>query len=164
MRDTLRSIGILALMTAVAPYAANAGERSEVVTLEQVPKAVRASIEREVGQTEIRKIERTDEDGVVAYEVDLREKSGKRELVFDADGALLSAEEELGLQDVPEAVRKTIQQQAAGGKVEDVEKITEKGRVTYEAEVTKAHRTRELTIAADGTLIAEETEDSHEDD
>ena len=75
-------------------------------------------------------------------------------------------EEKVKLADCPEAVQKTINDNANGGKIVEIEKETSKdGTVTYEAEVKKADGTEiEIVVAADGKLIKIETEDDEEDD
>ena len=75
-------------------------------------------------------------------------------------------EEKVKLADCPEAVQKTINDNANGGKIVEIEKETRKdGTVTYEAEVKKTDGTEiEIVVAADGKLIKIETEDDEDDD
>ena len=75
-------------------------------------------------------------------------------------------EEKVKLADCPEAVQKTINDNANGGKIVEIEKETGKdGTVTYEAEVKKTDGTEiEIVVAADGKLIKIETEDDEDDD
>jgi hypothetical protein len=74
-------------------------------------------------------------------------------------------EEKIKLGDCPQAVQKTINDNANGGKIVEIEKETNKeGIVTYEAEVKKADGTViEIEVAADGKLIEIETEDDEDD-
>ena len=74
-------------------------------------------------------------------------------------------EEKVKLEDCPEAVQKTIKDQAGDGKIVEVEKETAKdGTVTYEAEVKKADgKVIDIEVAADGKLIAVENEDDDDD-
>ena len=64
-------------------------------------------------------------------------------------------EEKVKLSDCPEAVQKTIKDNANGGTIVEIEKETNKdGTVTYEAEVKKTDGTViEIEVAADGKLI-----------
>jgi hypothetical protein len=77
-------------------------------------------------------------------------------------------EEDIKLEDCPDAVQKTIKSEAGDGKILEVEKETNgDGKVTYEAEVKKSNGTViEIEVAADGTLIGveEEEDDDDEDD
>jgi hypothetical protein len=74
-------------------------------------------------------------------------------------------EEKVKLEDCPQAVQKTIKDNADGGKILEIEKETNKdGTVTYEAEVKKADGTViEIEVAADGKLIDVEVEDDEDD-
>lgn len=83
-----------------------------------------------------------------------------------ADEKGKSREEKVKLRDCPAAVQKTINDQAEGGKVLEVEKETNKdGTVIYEAEVKKTSGKKiEISVAEDGKLIEVEDEDDEEDD
>src|SRR5688572_31717239 len=75
-------------------------------------------------------------------------------------------EEKVKLSDCPEAVQKTIKDNANGGKIVEIEKETSKdGTVTYEAEVKTANgKELEIVVGADGSLIKVESEDDDDDD
>jgi len=61
--------------------------------------------------------------------------------------------------DVPAAVQSTITANASGGTVAEVETETEKGAMTYEAEVKGTDgREIEIKVAADGKLIKAKAE------
>ena len=59
------------------------------------------------------------------------------------------------LVDCPEAVQKTLKEQAGGSKIESVDKETSKDgkTVIYEADVKIGGKTYEIQVAADGKLI-----------
>lgn len=54
---------------------------------------------------------------------------------YDKTGTLLRHEEEITGKELPEAVMNTIKANYAGYKVDDVDKITANGQVTYEVEL-----------------------------
>ena len=58
---------------------------------------------------------------------------------------------------VPAAVAQTLQQQAAGGTIDEIEQQTKKGVVTYEADITKSDGKWECKVGADGGLIEHES-------
>ena len=82
---------------------------------------------------------------------------------MDAEGKIVSVEKVIALSDVPEAVRKTIEANSAGGKVEKVEHIEEGGKVTYEALVTKDGKREEIVISPDGK-VTEREDKSHDEE
>ena len=75
-------------------------------------------------------------------------------------------EQKVRLSDCPEAVQKTIKENAVGGKIIEVEKETSKsGTVTYEAEIkTSDGKVIEIEVAEDGKLLKTEAEDDDEDE
>jgi uncharacterized membrane protein YkoI len=76
-----------------------------------------------------------------------------------------SNEEKVQLKDCPDAVQKTIKQEAGEGTIVEIEKETKKdGTVVYEADVKMADGKKiEIKVAADGKLIKVEGEDDAED-
>jgi len=74
--------------------------------------------------------------------------------------------EDVKLGDCPAAVQKTINDNASGGVVGEVEKTTKKdGTVVYEADVKKADGKKiEVKVAADGKLIKVSDADEDDDD
>ena len=87
-------------------------------------------------------------------------------IALAAGSAVAGAKEEkVKLEDCPQAVQKTIKDNADGSKILEIEKETNKdGTVTYEAEVKKADGTVvEIEVATDGKLIDIEVEDDQGD-
>ncbi len=72
-------------------------------------------------------------------------------------------EQTVTLDQCPAAVQKTINEQAQGGTINEIEKETEDGKVTYEAEITKDGKTFDIEVAEDGTLLGTESEDDDSD-
>jgi uncharacterized membrane protein YkoI len=73
-------------------------------------------------------------------------------------------EKEVSLDQVPAAVRATILNEAAGAEITEIEKESNDGRITYEAEFLIGGREVEIQVAPDGTLLARETEDEDDED
>ena len=68
------------------------------------------------------------------------------------------------LEDCPKAVQKTLKRESQGGKIEEIVKETEDGKVVYEAEVEIDGKEYEIEVAEDGTLLSKVLEDDDEDD
>ena len=66
--------------------------------------------------------------------------------------------------DLPKSVRKTLRREAAGGKIEEIEKEQENGKTVYEAEVEIDGQEYEIEIAGDGTLLSKVFEEDDEKD
>lgn len=73
-------------------------------------------------------------------------------------------DEVVALKDVPAAVRKTIEQNLKGGKVEKIERSTEGGKVVYEVEAESTDGDFEFLVGGDGAFLGTEHEEAdHED-
>lgn len=68
-------------------------------------------------------------------------------------------EEEISIDQLPSAVRKTLEREVFDGKILEIEKETRNGEVIYEADITLDGKKYEIEIASDGTLIKKELED-----
>ena len=67
------------------------------------------------------------------------------------------------LDQLPPAVRKTVEAQAAGNKIEEIEREISAGKTTYEAEVTVNGKEHEIIVAEDGTLISNQEDKEDKD-
>src|SRR6266566_1379017 len=74
--------------------------------------------------------------------------------------------EKVAIDQVPPAVKTTIEQESKGGEVRDIEKLSQDGKTVYGAEIVKNGNERESVIAEDGTVIkrgAKKTDDDDDD-
>ncbi len=79
-------------------------------------------------------------------------------LVFATSGLLLAAiasaqEKKIKRSDLPPAVEKTVAAQSAGATVRGFSTEKEKGQTFYEAEMTVNGHSKDVLIAADGTVV-----------
>lgn len=73
-------------------------------------------------------------------------------------------EEQVTLDQVPQAVKATILAEAEGGTIKEIERETKNGKTVYEADVILSGKEVEIKVASDGTLLAKEVEDADDDD
>ena len=76
----------------------------------------------------------------------------------------MNGETEVSIDKVPAAVRATIEAEAKGGTIKEVEIETVNDQTVYEADVIIDGQEVEIQVAPDGTLLSKETEDDDEDD
>ena len=74
------------------------------------------------------------------------------------------AEETLSPGQVPEAVLKTIEKHADGGKIVEIERENEHGQVVYEAEVVRNGKEFDIVVSPTGEFLGTETEEDEDDD
>lgn len=70
-----------------------------------------------------------------------------------ASMAALSAEKQVQMKDLPQAVQKTVNEQVNGAKLKGISKETEKGKTYYEAETIVNGRSRDVLISASGEVV-----------
>jgi len=132
-------------------------ENGDVLALSQVPTAVQKTIKANVDPSDIKFIMKDeDDDGdKPAYVV----RTVKFDLTIDEEGKLMQKTVAMEWVDVPEAVRKTITEQASY----EVNQVTEDGKITYVTTVRKGDAEYEITVAPDGKLIKSEEVDEEEE-
>jgi uncharacterized membrane protein YkoI len=150
------SLGVIALAAGCATEREGGKEADEAVTLSQVPAAVKETIKGYASEAEIKKIEKGDADGKIAYEFEITKNGKDSEVTIYPDGKLLGTEEIISLSEVPDAARNTINAQAAGGKLVSTEKVVENGKTVYEAIIEKGGKKAEVVVAPDGKVVGTE--------
>lgn len=85
--------------------------------------------------------------GLIAGSASAEEKKAKKK------------EEKVTIDQVPEAVKKTILKEAGANKIKEIEKVTAVGKTTYEAEWIVGGKEIEIEVAEDGTLLGKKEED-----
>jgi len=74
-------------------------------------------------------------------------------------------EEKVGIDQVPPAVKATIEQESKGGTLKEIEKLTQNGKTAYGAEIVMNGKEQQTVIAEDGTVIKRAAkEEEHDDD
>ena len=117
---------------ALKKYAADAGMKIEKVVIEKRGK-------------------------VTVYEAELKaDGKADREVAVSADGKVKGEEETVPLDKIPDVVRKAIEANAKGAKIERVQRIKEDGHITYEAAYVLKGKTTEVVFLEDGKVKPEE--------
>jgi hypothetical protein len=62
-------------------------------------------------------------------------------------------DEPVAIDQVPPSVKQTIQRESAGGTVQEIERETKQGQVTYEVEIHRGGREIEVDVAEDGAVL-----------
>ena len=73
-------------------------------------------------------------------------------------------EERVKLADCPKPVQKTLKRESKGGKIEEIVREKEDGKIIYEAEIELDGKEYEVEVAEDGTLLSKVLEDDDDDD
>jgi len=142
-------------------------EKERVVTLQELPAAVQATIKKEAGDAVLKKIIEETENGKVIYEAEWKTKDVEVEIEVAADGTVLERETEkqVKLDQVPACVKASILKAAAGNEIKEVEVKAKNGKVVaYGAEWLANGKEVEAKIAPDGKILKQEVGDDDENE
>jgi uncharacterized membrane protein YkoI len=138
------------LLSVLIPVAVLADESSPV-ELSRLPMAVQKTIHAQVGDGTLDEVDVTNDGSETVYDASLTAKNGnERDFTVAGDGTLLSVE--VGLDETPLAVQKTIRAQAPGWGLESIDKNLDDTAISYSVEVTKGGVEKNFTVGDDGTL------------
>jgi uncharacterized membrane protein YkoI len=156
MVSVLTAGASLASVAARAPQKEEGREQESRVRMKDLPAAVQQTVREQSKGAVIRGLSREIENGETRYEVELRVNGHNRDVLIDPTGSVVEVEEQVTLSSLPAAVRTTIEQNAAGGKLVSVESLTKGGSlVWYEAHVKKAGKSQEIKVNPAGQLVKE---------
>jgi len=157
-------------------------ETDVIVSLEECPGAVQATIRDHLDGGELIEIERTTDHGEVLFEVDVQGDEGIFEFDVAEDGAFRGYEddgaededdddddgeededeEEIPLSEVPQVVKDAAAAAVPGIVLEEASRETEDERVIYELEGEANGTEYEIEVTEDGEVL--EVEEDEEDD
>jgi uncharacterized protein YxeA len=155
----LLNIAVAVLATGITAFSmpqAKQEENEPLLKMSQVPQKVQQTIKTYASEAEIKKITMGDVDGTKAYEFEIEKGGRKSEVAITPDGKVLSTEEMIPFEEVPNAARQAINAKAAGGKVVSTEKVVEKGKAAFEAVIEKGGKQSMISVTADGTTVGSE--------
>ncbi len=137
--------GFALLLASRAPAAEKKIARSEL------PPAVEKTVAAQGSEATIRGLSREEKKGQVFYEAELVVAGRSRDILMDAAGTIVEAEEEVSLKSLPPEVQAGLKARAGEGTIEKVESITKRGRLAgYEAQVDTRGRRSEVSVGPDG--------------
>jgi len=119
--------------------------------MNNLPPAVKATVEAESKGATIKGVSREKEQGKTVYELETLVNGRTRDLMIDGDGKVYLVEEQLDPAQAPAAVRDALQK---AGTIVRLESVTAKGATHYEARVRgKNGKVSSLELDADGKPV-----------
>jgi hypothetical protein len=170
-------IGVTALMALVLVGSAVVAKEEEKEGKEEVkakvdlPEAAAKAVKEAFPKATIDEVEKNDEDGLILYDVELKDGDVAMDVEVAADGTLIKMSTEVAIKDVPAAAAQAIQKAAEGATIKEIEKAEiraelkkdargaasivklDKPRTVYEVELVKGDLKGEIEVAADGTVV-----------
>ena len=118
-----------------------------------LPAAVESTVAAQHADR-VRGFSREVKNGQTLYEAELTVDGRRRDLLIDATGRIVEAEEEVLLADLPVAVQNGLRSAAGGGTLGRIESTARGGRiVAYEAEAVRNGRRFEVQVGPDGQRL-----------
>jgi uncharacterized membrane protein YkoI len=155
-----RMIAGLLVATAACLSIAVAGA-DEKTTLDQVPVKAREALLRLAGGAQITEVEREHKHGMVLYEAEWVVDGREVEAVVTENGDLVEMEEEIDISQLPDNIRRVVEQEFPGATSLEIERVTV---VMYEIEAKVNGREKEIKVLATGKIVGREEEDDDDDD
>jgi hypothetical protein len=130
---------LLALFLAAGVGSARA-QRSD-----SLPPVIATAFHAAYPNATILNVSREPQDGKIVYEIESRDGSMRRDLLYGLDGQVIEIEEILPADSVPAAVRSAIERDLAGATILGAERVMRGAVTLYEVQIKKGTRTRILT-------------------
>jgi uncharacterized membrane protein YkoI len=144
MRITFSGLAAACLLTVATAAAAQPGTQN-------LPPAVKATIEAESKGATVKGVSKEKEHGKTVYELETVVGGRTRDLMIDAEGKVYLVEEQVDPAKAPPAVREALQK---AGTIVGIESVTTKGATHYEGRVRgKNGKVTSLELEADGTPV-----------
>jgi len=123
------------------------------VNLEGLPPAVQQAVKAQSQGATLRGVAKEVKDGVTLYEAEMTVHGRTKDIIFDAQGKILTVEEQTTLNKIPAAARAAIQKAVGAGKLVLVEKVTRGEKTFYEGHITQGLKASEVIVDANGKPV-----------
>jgi uncharacterized membrane protein YkoI len=150
MASTTATLVIASIVVTLAGAAQGAEKK---VRLQDVPASVQKAIADAGRGATLKGVTTEQEKGKTLYEAEYRIGRRSKDVTFDAQGGVVSVEEETELSALPAGARSAIEKAAGTGKIVMIETVTEGGATSYEAHLSNAGKTTEIKVDAFGKRL-----------
>lgn len=145
------------ILIAVLVFGASAGAQERKIKRSDLPPAVQKTVAAQSAGATVKGFSKENEKGQIYYEAEMVVNGHSKDILIDANGAIVEVEEEVALDALPAEVKAGLQAKAGEGKLVKVETITKKDKlVAYEAQVTKGGKKSEVQVGPDGKPLDHE--------
>jgi uncharacterized membrane protein YkoI len=124
------------------------------ITAKQVPAAVIAAFKNSYPNATIRGYAQEKENGKVFYEIESREGTTHRDVLYNSDGTVAEIEESIAPTDLPAAAQEAIHKKYSKAVISLAEKTTAGDKVGYEVAARQGKRRITMEFDADGKVLS----------
>lgn len=123
-----------------------------------LPAAVQATAREQSKGAVIKEVVEEIDAGNKVFEISMRVNGRVKDILVAQDGTVLIVEEQVDLASLPEAVRATIQKNAAKKKIVVINNVFKSGEfLYYEAQLKSGSKLSEIKVAKNGDLVPEDS-------
>lgn len=144
---------IALIVAAVALFSFSAVAQEKKITAREVPAAVITAFKNSYPNATIRGYAREKEHGKVFYEIESREGTMSRDVLYNADGTVAEIEESMPATDLPADAQQAIKQKYPKAVIRLAEKTTAGDKITYEVSLRQGKRRMSMEFNASGKVI-----------
>jgi len=117
---------------------------------DSLPQPVASAFRQAYPRAVILNVSKERRQGKVVYEIESRDGSTRRDLIYSVAGRVLEIEEVLPVDSVPGAVRAAAERQVVGGRLVGAERVTRGDIILFEVQMRLNGRSRFLTFDPEG--------------
>jgi hypothetical protein len=122
-----------------------------------LPPVVEKTVAAQSEGATIKGFSQEKENGQTYFEAEMTVSGHTKDVLIDANGAIVEVEEQVQFDSLPPAVKDALQAKAGAGKILKVESLTKHDKlVAYEAVVQIAGKKKELQVGPDGKPLDHE--------
>jgi len=140
-----------AVLTALTDPQARSQEKR--IPRSEVPQAVLSAFAKSYPNAKIRGTAWEREGALTYYEIESKDGSVMRDLLYTKDGALSESEETIPVSTLPEVVRSTLSKEIAKATVTRAEKVTRRDAVSYEIHLAQGGTRGSILIDPSGKVL-----------
>ncbi len=137
----------------VLGLSAMAQEKEKKITAKEVPALVIENFKRAYPKAVIRGYANEMEDGKQYYEIESREGTTRRDVLYNPDGTLAEVEESIDANTLPPAALQAIKQKHPRAVITLAEKTMVGDKVTYEVSAREGRKRFSMEFDSDGKVL-----------
>ena len=148
---------------ALALFVFSAFAAEHKITKNQVPSAVLQSFTKTFPNAKAESYATETKNGKTYYEIESKEGTISRDLLFEPNGKLVEMEEMIPYDSLPAAVQDSIKTKYGKNSFVSAERITKNNQITYGVVLKINNKKMEKTFNPDGSLASKNTESLEEE-
>ena len=139
---------------AVSLFSLSALAQEKKITAKDVPAAVIAAFKNSYPNATIRGYAQEKENGKTFYEIESREGTTHRDILYNADGTVAEIEESIAATDLPAEAQQAIHQKFPKAVISRAEKTTAGEKITYEVAARQGKKRISMEFDAGGKVLS----------